>query len=1114
MPNHHSNKSVTTNKKIKKRDEKRAVQVKKYGEYLKDHEVVGKGVYHTHTLFGGQYGKYKIEENEEFLEIYSKLVWVVELFVVERPKEVGPLIIDIDFRIPEKYDERQYNYEHIKYIVTQINSVLKTYYKLTKHKLKAFITEKKKGTYVEKDKEYKDGFHIIYPYVALPSIMRLLIIRETRDKVEKGRGLENIPFINSLKDVFDERVVKSNGFMMYGSRKQNGQYYKLTKIYKFNLTEEDITKYSSRDLPKILSNRQYEKKDMMPIKKMANRVLLDQKIGKLIEKPKKREKKSRLAKEKKRLRGSENQKAYVLKNTTKKGSLTDKEMAEELVELFSYERVDTYEDWLHIGWALHNVDYELLDCWKEWSQQCPRYDEQHCNTIWEDAADDGYRIASLHRWAKIDNPEKYLELMRANAILSLKEAETGTEYDIAKVIHMLYKYDFVCSSLSKKTWYEFQDHRWVEVENGHSLNIKISENVSREFGKLSAVYMGEYAAEAAGLKQDAKMDSARKIFKLMTQLKRTQFKKNVLAECANLFYDKKFEEKLDSNRDLIGFDNGVYDLKNMRFREGLPDDYVSFSVGYDYKEYTKDHEYVKGIENFFSTIQQEEEMREYVLTLFASYLEGHTKEEKFIIWTGSGCHEKGTKIMMHDKSVKNVEDIGIGDKLMGDDYTSRYVHNLYRGIDKLYKIEPKIGNSYTVNSEHRLALKFIGCDEIITQRKKNGCKWIVNWAEFNDRKGIVINKKIFDTYKDGINFSKRNKIFNDNYIEKNHLIVIKVNMYIKLADQVKKLLVGYRNIKNDKGEEEPEYTPITVEYAYKGEYYGFGIDKNERYLLDDMTVVMNSNGKSKSIEFFQMAFGDYCGIMPITTLTQKQAKAGNANPHLANKRGKRFVVFQEPEKHDHIFVGRMKELTGGDKVYARPLFKDPFEYKPQFKLLLTCNTLPDIPANDGGTWRRIRVTQFESEFVEVDKNGCYRGKKLKSNQFPKDGDLVEKLEKWKKALLWYLINYYYPIYKKNGLQEPDKVTAFTKKYEIESNIFLEFMDINIIKTDNKKDFEKIDDIYHLFKYWFKNSYNNKKCPDKKELTAYFHGEEYTIDKRSIYGIQINYDDDESESESD
>ena len=60
--------------------------------------------------------------------------------------------------------------------------------------------------------------------------------------------------------------------------------------------------------------------------------------------------------------------------------------------------------------------------------------------------------------------------------------------------------------------------------------------------------------------------------------------------------------------------------------------------------------------------------------------------------------------------------------------------------------------------------------------------------------------------------------------------------------------------------------------------------------------------------------------------------------------------------------GAMKELSGGDKIQARGLHKDPIEFKPRWKIVMTSNVLPEISANDG-TWRS-EVTEFISRFVD------------------------------------------------------------------------------------------------------------------------------------------------------
>ena len=71
------------------------------------------------------------------------------------------------------------------------------------------------------------------------------------------------------------------------------------------------------------------------------------------------------------------------------------------------------------------------------------------------------------------------------------------------------------------------------------------------------------------------------------------------------------------------------------------------------------------------------------------------------------CHSKGTKIRMYDGSLKNVEDIVIGDKLMGDDSTPRIVLSLTNGIDDMYEIVPTNGGiSWGCNKEHILILDY------------------------------------------------------------------------------------------------------------------------------------------------------------------------------------------------------------------------------------------------------------------------------------------------------------------------------------------------------------------------------------------------------------------------
>lgn len=97
--------------------------------------------------------------------------------------------------------------------------------------------------------------------------------------------------------------------------------------------------------------------------------------------------------------------------------------------------------------------------------------------------------------------------------------------------------------------------------------------------------------------------------------------------------------------------------------------------------------------------------------------------------TGQGkCLAKNTPVLMFDGTIKMVQDVQVGDVLMGDDSTPRRVLSLARGIDEMYDIIPNEGDKYTVNKEHILVLRKTkapsssDCEEIVTITVKDYLK--------------------------------------------------------------------------------------------------------------------------------------------------------------------------------------------------------------------------------------------------------------------------------------------------------------------------------------------------------------------------------------------------------
>ena len=103
-----------------------------------------------------------------------------------------------------------------------------------------------------------------------------------------------------------------------------------------------------------------------------------------------------------------------------------------------------------------------------------------------------------------------------------------------------------------------------------------------------------------------------------------------------------------------------------------------------------------------------------------------------------------------------------------------------------------------------------------------------------------------------------------------------------------------------------------------------------------------ANGKTALVTLLEKAFGQYKGTVPVTLVTRERLNIGTASPEVAALAGVRLAVMQETSKGDKINEGPMKDLTGGDPITARALYKDSVTFRPQFKMVLCTNILPEI----------------------------------------------------------------------------------------------------------------------------------------------------------------------------
>jgi len=1068
-------------------------------KFLGEHKI-SRGDKFTHTSLGDPKGSYMIDKNDRdnFFNLYKRAINEgTEIYLSEVHRNQGPIIIDIDVKYPKdlKTEGRVYK-QFLDALLDIYNKIISHYLVVEENDFLAFVFEKSVPT--DKGDYYKDGVHIMYPKICASNKLQFVMRNDLLVKINEGKLFEDMGFINKAEDIIDKAVIETNNWMLYGSCKPGTPPYVLTQVFNFELKEQDKSKWENEYIYEQLSIRKFGPENLTEYKDDYD----DKKI--LIEYEKLNKKKITIGK-----------KVFTVVSLPE-----DLKMARELTELLNPDRAKSYDGWLSLGFCLHNIDYCLIETWIEFSKLASNFKEGECEKMWDTFRPNNYSLGSLYRWAKEDNPDKFIELLMTKINEAILESIDGSSYSIAKAFHKIYRFNYVCANIKTNLWYEYKNHRWIECEEGHTIFTKLNEHIATEYMKLShALFSKALLPDISVKDKEELLDKKKKVDKIFEKIRNVSLKNNVITECKTIFFDPNFANRLNENKNVLVFNNGVYDFVEHRIRDGLAEDYMSYTTNINYIKYDPTNAIVKQIDEYFHSIQPDQEMKKYILDLLSSCLVGNIPDEKFQIWTGTGCHSKGTKILMYDGNLRLVEDVQIGEYVMGDDSRRRLVTKLFNGRAKMYKINQlDFFSNYVVNGEHVLSLRLINSkfandlmrlkldvyltegyyyvdikvddylklDDIYKKSLYGYKRKILDNHHYNNEftfnEFITEQNKVNKTNKYDIeideNLYKNVKLFRinkrmfilDNLMENGEINITKYNDVI--VDQIVMLChsVGYHVIiytdiikvfKNS-----IPLSKISIDSLEEDDFYGFELSGNHRYMLEDGTITHNSNGKSLTVDMLNAALNDYATEVQVTLLTRKRADATQANPELAKTKGKRFVTLQEPENQDALQLGFLKSLTGGAKVSTRNLFEKAFEFEPQFKLFLLCNKVPEIPSNDGGTWRRIRVTPWEIKFVENPKKDYER----KANKALKD---IAKTDPWKEALLSYLIHHFETHVKGNVVSEPNKVLKYTQMYQELADIYQNYINDRVEITTNKKDKLTYKILYEDFKEWHQLTRNQR-----------------------------------------
>ena len=256
-----------------------------------------------------------------------------------------------------------------------------------------------------------------------------------------------------------------------------------------------------------------------------------------------------------------------------------------------------------------------------------------------------------------------------------------------------------------------------------------------------------------------------------------------------------------------------------------------------------------------------------------------------------------------------------------------------------------------------------------------------------------------------------------------------------------------------------------------------------------------SNGKSKLVELMSACMGDYKVTVPITLIASKRNAIGGTSSEIVQLKGCRYAVMQEPSKGDRLNEGIMKEITGGDPLQGRALFKDSITFIPQFKLVVCTNTLLDVNSNDEGTWRRLCVCEFKSKFCKKEDFDDER-----EHQFELDKKLGTKFASWSTVFISMLVE---KAYETDGLVNIcDAVKASSSSYRNTQDYYSEFVADKVKKCQGDK--IKETSLYEVFKNWYQ-LHHGKNVPKGRDLFEYMNSHFGKKVRGSWNNVSIIYD---------
>lgn len=677
--------------------------------YLDAHRVKESPDWNFTGMGGDDKGTYHVPDNEydTFLSIVHSHIFgriPRASSLLERHRDVGPLLIDLDLR----YETggplvRRFAADHVRNFIAEYAAAM-VYLSHVETLPQDLIFYHMEKPAPETDKNnHKDGVHIQCPTISTTPKYQYGIRGFLLNQGVTGRAFENTGVSNPPEDVYDVSVIHRNNWFLYGACKPNKPQYRITRVWRLRITDivealdgGDPTDYTELvDIVRDLLTEEPIPTDSLEIMKTLSirrnhttaaplgirstraaeweELMICWGSGKA-----KSEKMVPTAPaptntlEDRLLSTDENEDSHRVTHTTSAEDIT---LAYRLCRecINPEKRMAEYSDWVSMAICLKNIA-NTDESFKAWCDLTRRVDPVHKKSRMSDMElrakwnviriDNSrkLRMGSLQHWARDDNHERYRSIMSETHTDWIINYAKDTHVNVASFVCRLFEHEFRCSIGKRRgmyEWYQFVPgtHSWKHMMTSNELRARLSGAVKNAYVEAGKRLSDKLISSTDDTERDRIDERRKKMYTIERQLEMSSFKNNVLNESQEKFYDEEFIKKLDANTQTVGVANGVLELRHkddisdrehVFFREGLPDDYISFQIGRSdptfepipYIPYDPNQPEQKELMQFFERIYPDPVLREYVLTLFAACLEGENREQKFYVLQGVGSNGK------------------------------------------------------------------------------------------------------------------------------------------------------------------------------------------------------------------------------------------------------------------------------------------------------------------------------------------------------------------------------------------------------------------------------------------------------------------------------------------